>query len=1474
MAYNIEYYHSYYDVRGTQHRIDLLAKDYSGGSTAIQVSEGRQPVRIRHMQRSTNWEEVVIQGLELLFSFYVTRADADTFDALLESGYKDYRVDYYINSELVFRGWVKPENITKDYLKNPPFLNIKLSATDALADLKDEDFLDSDGSPITGTYSELEILKYALSPIDIPLDFKIQLNTYEVNYMESDECPLEHINVDCRRFVTTGADGRQEYKSCWEVIESILKKYNCNLKQIKGQYCITNYFEEDSYEYDYDWSTLTQDSSRASTDNILDISSYNVEHQIIQQKIRPLDKVGITFRNKDLGGDVTGMDLSDWANAAIWTIDFSDGYGVTGDMVTLSSDDNTYDDYIQTAVFDVASAAENEYFKITFYHRISAYTASWPLKSPTVEIEITRPDSSTQSVHFITREAWELYESPISPLLRVTATGNYQLALKFKQAAGPSNWDTADFQIQGMTISKVTISEDGDILEDVVFDEYYTLESDQGIETYEAEFIIADGGQITEVGAMLFEDSAEHITEGWSRYGGGEDSRLIDLYARNILNNRYEYKDYLRGVRVFDPDHNIGFEKILTINGLNYIIMGYDLDCKNCFVTLNLIELVTVEQSSYGDITRSVLSTIDGKPATGSEVHVSGVPDHNDLDGIAGSADGYHLSSAQYANVGNLDSMAYESTDDYYTSSEINTWRNSVTQTEMGYLHGVTSGIQGQLNVLDNYGSWEVKIGDEAEDDILSGEELRFIEGANITLTRSSGLGSDGNWFGITIAAAGGWASDVYKYITDGTNTSIASGTTDTFKLRSADNKLLIEVTDNDATHGDNALFTIQQGQIDHNSLANYASNRHFLMTDIDHLDTALSTGLVKVTTGTGAISVITDSSSNWDSAYSHISASNNPHSTTISNLDDTTISSVGNNEVLQYYSSGSYWRNRTLAEAGISAVGHTHAYDNYVSWAVKIADESADSILSGEELRIIEGDNIALTRSSGLGWYGIEIDAVTGMTYPGAGIALSTGSAWGASIANNSSDWNTAYGWGDHGEEGYFVGTDTTIRNLFSETVTGLTYTAATGVLSETAGYSIPTDTQITNWGTAYTHSQITTGNPHSISVNDLSDVTISSVGNGEILQYYSSGPYWRNRTLAEAGISAVGHTHSWSAIVSGKPTTLSGYGISDTMANFDTACSNGNFIFDSDFSANGIMRRTSAGSYGVMTGSASVDTIETAPLTNDNTHIPTSAAVMSWVSGELPSYGTAQYQIPYLNSGQDDFDYHSNLRYDYSDTCLFVGDKIRLGDPAGWPWKIENSSGNVTMSHTMATGGDGYSTTISAGVSSSESSSLHKGGDLTLKGGDQTSSDSAFGGDGGDVFIHGGDSTCGDLGDVYFGDGENGYLPAKTTETNVVHYDETTGKISYGGIVLIVNASIHASSVTENTLFDALDSYIPVTNDEIVLSGGYSISSVLYAVSKAVRTGSTTIDIYSVHNTGRAVKECANGDGTTFATYMSIAW
>jgi hypothetical protein len=70
-------------------------------------------------------------------------------------------------------------------------------------------------------------------------------------------------------------------------------------------------------------------------------------------------------------------------------------------------------------------------------------------------------------------------------------------------------------------------------------------------------------------------------------------------------------------------------------------------------------------------------------------------------------------------------------------------------------------------------------------------------------------------------------------------------------------------------------------------------------------------------------------------------------------------------------------------------------------------------------------GQVIATTTPSGVG----------GMVYPGAGIALSTGSGWDTSITNNSADWNTAFGWGNHATAGYLLSVNAFTQALASTT-------------------------------------------------------------------------------------------------------------------------------------------------------------------------------------------------------------------------------------------------------------------------------------------------------------------------------------------------------------------------------------------------------------------------------------------------------
>ncbi len=86
------------------------------------------------------------------------------------------------------------------------------------------------------------------------------------------------------------------------------------------------------------------------------------------------------------------------------------------------------------------------------------------------------------------------------------------------------------------------------------------------------------------------------------------------------------------------------------------------------------------------------------------------------------------------------------------------------------------------------------------------------------------------------IAAGAEVNQNAYSNITDGTNTASAGSKTDTFKLRSANSILSIAVTNNDATHGDNALFTVNQGSIDHGSIGGLSDDDH---TQYAHISTA-----------------------------------------------------------------------------------------------------------------------------------------------------------------------------------------------------------------------------------------------------------------------------------------------------------------------------------------------------------------------------------------------------------------------------------------------------------------------------------------------------------------------------------------------------------------------------------------------------------------------------------------------------------
>lgn len=80
--------------------------------------------------------------------------------------------------------------------------------------------------------------------------------------------------------------------------------------------------------------------------------------------------------------------------------------------------------------------------------------------------------------------------------------------------------------------------------------------------------------------------------------------------------------------------------------------------------------------------------------------------------------------------------------------------------------------------------------------------------------------------------------------------------------------------------------------------------------------------------------------------------------------------------------------------------------------------------------LMVFNTDSVKFYFYSG-GWNELGSTAGGSMVYPIAGIAVSTGSAWGTSITDNSIAWNNAAGWGNHAAAGYMTAASTnTVTN------------------------------------------------------------------------------------------------------------------------------------------------------------------------------------------------------------------------------------------------------------------------------------------------------------------------------------------------------------------------------------------------------------------------------------------------------------
>ena len=211
--------------------------------------------------------------------------------------------------------------------------------------------------------------------------------------------------------------------------------------------------------------------------------------------------------------------------------------------------------------------------------------------------------------------------------------------------------------------------------------------------------------------------------------------------------------------------------------------------------------------------------------------------------------------------------------------------------------------------------------------------------------------------------------------------------------------------------------------------------------------------------------------------------------------------------------------------------------------------DNDGDALLTGalyfnstsNEMKVYNGSSWGVV--SGGGGSGtvtsVAMTVPTGLSVSGSPVtssgtlAVTYTAGYAIPTTAKQTQWDTAYGWGDHSVAGYL--TSFTETNDLTAAVTWANVPDAnitqSSVTQHQAALSI-TESQISDFGTYLT----------TVAINDVSDVVITTPADNELLAYNNATSQWINQTPTEAGFATVATSGAYSDL-SGAPTNVSSF-------------------------------------------------------------------------------------------------------------------------------------------------------------------------------------------------------------------------------------------------------------------------------------------------------------------------------------------
>ncbi|WP_192820167.1 methyl-accepting chemotaxis protein [Rufibacter sp. LB8] len=615
MSYNIKYKVEYNTKTNKNIKVNILKKDYTGDVTNIEYINSSISLKYKPS------EDAVI-GSELSFSFIVK--DKAPFLDLIQSNYKDYKAQYYIDGVLFWSGYLVIDNITTSYYDYQYTIN--LSFADALAELDRYKVTNNEGGEISGRYTLLSWIKNSIKYTDLELDFAIINNTKEVDLMVGvNDNALALASLSSKRFKDV-KDGKIEITDAKTVINEILKAFNCKLFQANNKIYIVNELETDSPVHYYAYSDLTQQSVGVNT-NSIDLSSYFFDTSNELTKERPLKTATITFLNKNTqeslveNGDFSTTDLSFFTFTGIET---AINQGAL-DILINQPFGSTVKGTITTGLMDVASRSANDIIKLSFDGRLQAIdydgtNVTRPITNVTFELRVFKNGVEFWYTTLMMQlGTWVNYTYDIP----YTEGGDYHVTLT-NRTASPTPFYSIEFRMDNLSFIPVFGSSGGvgDAGDVITYDEQFSATNtpSTAIDLDESlEVMVGDGLQKNDISNLYV---GNELTARWNTFNRTENLRLQQLVPVNLLRLKQGYRNRLRLTVIANNFLVFDYNTQILFDGKRYKITDYSVTYSTIHFTYSLTLLELFTEDVFWDLTGYNLTSVNGEKAA-SEIAVT-----------------------------------------------------------------------------------------------------------------------------------------------------------------------------------------------------------------------------------------------------------------------------------------------------------------------------------------------------------------------------------------------------------------------------------------------------------------------------------------------------------------------------------------------------------------------------------------------------------------------------------------------------------------------------------------------------------------------------------------------------------------------------------------------------------------------------------------------------------------------------------